>query len=116
LGTTVRPPCRKGKLSMRKLLLSVALILGLGLQMVAAEETFKSDRPERYTVVKGDTLWDIASRFLNSPWLWPEIWHANPQIDNPHLIYPGDVIGLVYIDGKPRMTTLSRGEGARTYK
>lgn len=59
--------------------------------------------PETYVVVRGDTLWDISARFLRDPWLWPEIWEVNPDIENPHLIYPGDIIYLVWVDGAPRL-------------
>ena len=64
----------------------------------AAAVEMRGDHPDTYVVQRGDTLWDIAGKFLQRPWLWPEIWQANPQIQNPHLIYPGDVISLAYLD------------------
>jgi len=63
-----------------------------------------AEAPDRYVVKKGDTLWDIAGVFLRDPWYWPEIWYVNPTIANPHLIYPGDVLYLTWVDGKPRVT------------
>ncbi|PFG45667.1 nucleoid-associated protein YgaU [Vibrio sp. ES.051] len=63
--------------------------------------TVKDDAPQRYVVVKGDTLWDISAMYLDSPWLWPRLWQVNPEIDNPHLIYPGDKLSLVWINGQP---------------
>jgi len=68
--------------------------------------------PTRYVVKRGDTLWDISEMFLEDPWYWPEIWYVNPQVANPHLIYPGDVLALVYIDGRPRII-LEQGGATR---
>ncbi|NOY63740.1 MAG: LysM peptidoglycan-binding domain-containing protein [Gammaproteobacteria bacterium] len=86
----------------KRLLGAVFALLMLGQVGAQAEVlTLKPGHPQQYVVVKGDTLWDISTTFLNSPWLWPEIWQVNPEIKNPHLIYPGDTIYLVYIDGRP---------------
>ena len=74
------------------------------------EVALNPSHPERYVVKRGDTLWDISAMFLRDPWYWPEIWRVNPQVSNPHLIYPGDVLVLVYIDGKPQIR-LERDEG-----
>jgi LysM repeat protein len=68
------------------------------------QATLKSSAPEQYVVQKGDTLWDLSNKFLNQPWYWPEIWYMNPQVQNPHLIYPGDVINVFYVGGKPYIT------------
>jgi hypothetical protein len=75
----------------------------------AQDVSLRDDHPDRYEVVRGDTLWDIASRFLDEPWQWPAIWQANPQIENPHLIYPGDVVSLVYVDGRPVLQVARKG-------
>jgi hypothetical protein len=69
------------------------------------------DHPETYVVKPGDTLWDIAGMFLKDPWYWPEIWQVNPQIHNPHLIYPGDVLSMAYENGRPVVTVAKGGPG-----
>lgn len=92
-----------------KNLLSAGLILALlalATPVFADTVDLKPDHPERYVVQKGDTLWDISQRFLKDPWRWASVWKINDQIKNPHLIYPGDVIVLTYVEGKPQLSVL----------
>ena len=75
----------------------------------AEEIQINPAHPDQYTVVKGDTLWDISGKFLNHPWQWPELWSNNSQIKNPNLIYPGDTIYFAIVNGRPQLS-LSRNE------
>jgi hypothetical protein len=93
----------------RTLGLAVVLALSPAALGAGTEVALRADSPQRYTVVEGDTLWDIAGKFLEEPWLWPEVWQINPQIENPDLIYPGDEIELAFVDGSP-VLRLSRSE------
>ncbi|MDP7041956.1 MAG: LysM peptidoglycan-binding domain-containing protein [Gammaproteobacteria bacterium] len=91
----------------------IAALLGMAAGFVAAQSDgveLNPAHPDKYVVKRGDTLWDISGMFLQDPWYWPEIWYVNPQVENPHLIYPGDLLTLVYINGKPRVQ-LTRGGG-----
>ncbi len=102
---------------MKKLLLAGYLIAALvsTSALHADELRLAESAPEIYLVKEGDTLWGIASMYLEDPWLWPEIWEINAQLDNPHLIFPGDQIYLVWVDGQPRLR-VRRGSASNTVK
>ena len=88
---------------LKKIVLSLSL---MSCPLVALAEQIKlnEDAPKTHVVEKGDTLWDISALFLEQPWLWPKLWRLNPEIDNPHLIYPGDELRLVYDEhGQPML-------------
>ena len=95
---------------------SIALLATLALGSLNAfsqsDSLLADDHPNEYVVQVGDTLWDIAAKFLKDPWYWPEIWYINPEIENPHLIYPGDVLGLVYVEGREMVAPIR----ASTYR
>jgi nucleoid-associated protein YgaU len=98
---------------MRKSLLALLLLAATG--VVQAQVQLRDGYPQRYTVAAGDTLWDISGKFLKEPWKWQEIWRVNPQVRDPDLIYPGDILTLSFVDGQPRLT-LNRGESRGTVK
>lgn len=95
----------------RRIPLTALLLAVLMAPAMAASDTpgLKADHPQRYIVQRGDTLWDISGRFLDEPWRWPDVWQANPHIQNPHLIYPGDELMLSYQDGRPIIRVRRRG-------
>ena len=90
-------------------LIALALTISLGVNSYAQDRSILTDSyPDRYTVVKGDTLWDISGKFLRDPWRWPEVWQGNPQVENPDLIFPGDVLVMTFVDGRPVLKSLRR--------
>ena len=95
----------KGMRVLIRLMMLALVISSLHITTLIADTlTIRKDAPSEYVVKKGDTLWDISSLFLNDPWLWPKLWKLNPQVKNPHLIYPGDQLKLVYeADGTPKL-------------
>ncbi len=96
-------------------ILLIIIMLSVSVVSWADAVTVNPDHPETYTVQKGDTLWGITGKFLKEPWLWPQVWEANPQIENPHLIYPGDVVSLQYKDGRP-ILAVNRGDKSGRYE
>lgn len=95
---------------MLKKILLMLVFSTLPLISIADEILLNESAPTTYVVVKGDTLWDISAVFLEQPWLWPKLWRLNPEISNPHLIYPGDVLRLVYDENGEPMLVVNQPE------
>ncbi len=92
---------------MKKRIITLLVMSCLSLSSFADEITLQKNHPDRYVVVKGDTLWGISGKFLKNPWQWPKVWKMNrAEIKNPHRIYPGDVVVLDYSSGTPQLSLL----------
>ncbi|TYK65815.1 LysM peptidoglycan-binding domain-containing protein [Colwellia echini] len=104
---------------LKKIILSLSLI-SYPLIVLADQIKLNDNAPKTHVVEKGDTLWDISAVFLEQPWLWPKLWRLNPEVNNPHLIYPGDVLKLVYDEnGEPMLVVDQKGsatQGKASYK
>ncbi len=90
------------------LLALIGAILVGGSVFAADDLVMNPNQPGRYVVRQGDTLWDIASKFLRDPWRWPDVWDFENKVDNPQYVYPGDVIVMDRSGGKP-MLKVQRG-------
>lgn len=91
---------------MQKRIITLLCAAGLAISapVLAAGLKVRPDAPQRYQVKPGDTLWGISGKFLYSPWQWNRLWGANRAgIRNPHMIYPGQVLVLRYVNGQPRL-------------
>ena len=102
--------CMKNRII--SLLVAVASIIWAA--STGAQE-LKADAPDRYTVQRGDTLWGISGRYLESPWNWPKLWDMNrEQVRNPHRIYPGDVLVLDRSTGRLHVDTVAMSPRVRS--
>ena len=103
---------------MQKRIITLLCAVGLALSApVMAQMKLRPDAPARYEVKSGDTLWGISGKYLYQPWQWPKLWGANRAIiRNPHLIYPGQVLVLHYVDGQPRLGFEGGSGGIPTIK
>ena len=89
---------------MNKRIITLLVLSCLSLNSYADEIALQKNHPDRYVVVKGDTLWGISAKFLKDPWQWPKVWKMNrAEIKNPHRIYPGDVVALDNSSGTPQL-------------
>ena len=103
---------------MHKSIITLLCAAGMIISSPALAENLRirPNAPARYTVKPGDTLWGISGKYLYRPWKWPALWNVNRrQIRNPHLIYPGQVLVLRYVNGRP-VLGVERGSGIPTIK
>ena len=96
-----------------RFIIIVFLVLTSGL---TSAEVIKKDAPDNYIVKQGDSLWDIANMYLDSPWMWPQVWQTNSGIKNSDLIFPEDSIKLEYDNGKPKIYVYKRGKIGRVIR
>ena len=99
------------KQSRRARTLQEAKATGRGYR-IGGGTSYRPETPDVYTIQEGDTLWDITKRFYNDPWYWPKVWSFNPEITNPHWIYPLDRIRLAPpqdILAQPTAESVERG-------
>ena len=98
---------------MQKRIITLLCAAGLAISAPAFSAALKvrPDAPTRYVVKQGDTLWGISGKYLYRPWQWSRLWGANrSKIRNPDRIYPGQVLVLRYVNGRPRLS-VERGAG-----
>ena len=89
---------------MKPLGIILSFMLFIPSLFAAPAPLLRNNVPDVYIVKKGDTLWDISGVFLENPWSWPQLWEKNSYIKNPHLIYPGDRLHLIWVNGQPKLS------------
>lgn len=100
-------------MAFNRVLCSLCLALFASVALAADDIVLNPNYPARYVVRQGDTLWDIASKFLRDPWRWPDVWNFENKADNPQFIYPGDVVELARTNTGP-MLRVQRSEQKAT--